>query len=325
MSASGSAAPRRDEAPAAAAPGAAAGGEVAALRVPAAMVPAPAAMVPAPAAVAPAPAPMAPAVPVVPAAVVPVPETPAVPAATGPRSRTSGWLLPTLRRLLRDDPAVVGNLLIRLVPAQPLVVAGPVSYDIALTGAGCLAVTVRDDRVRLDVLGAPRPSAEVDFRIEGDLEALARLVLYGRVRRRISRRVARIRGDRRAFAALHWLVREPLGLRELHAAGLRLDPELALRLVANMIEPAWTAGQRFTVGHESASAGGRVYLFVRDGERPRVSRQPPLGPVATTIRCPDERLLALLAGESGVEIPLRGAAAPVVLVRDWIARAQRDS
>ncbi|MDQ6774828.1 MAG: hypothetical protein M3071_01105, partial [Actinomycetota bacterium] len=249
------------------------------------------------------------------------------PAAT-PRARranTSRWLLHALKGLLREDPAMVGKFVVRLVPAQCLVVAGSVSYDIALGERGCVAVTVRDDRIHFDVLSGPRSLDAVDFRIEGDLAALGRLVLYGSLRRRFSRRVARVRGDRRAFAALGWLVREPLGLHELCAAGLRLDPELTFLLVAYMIDASWTAGERFTVGHQAPGDAGRVYLFVRDGARPRVSRQPPIDPVATTIRCPDEQLLALLAGGSEGEIQVSGEAKPIALLSDWIARAQRDS
>ncbi|HEY5316726.1 MAG TPA: hypothetical protein VIJ20_02010, partial [Solirubrobacteraceae bacterium] len=212
-----------------------------------------------------------------------------------------------------------------LLPAQGLVVAGPVRYDIVLDGGDCWAVTGTGDEVCVEVLDTPRPLEEVDFRIEGDLAGLGRLLLYRPLRRRLSRRVARLRGDRRAFSALEWLVREPVGLPELHASGISLEPELALLLVAQMIDPSWTAGERFTIGHESPGAGGRVYLLIRDGARPRVSHEPPLGPVATTIRCPDERLLPLLAGEDDVDVALRGATAPVALVRAWIARAQRDS
>jgi hypothetical protein len=111
----------------------------------------------------------------------------------------------------------------------------------------------------------------------------------------------------------------------MHAAGVRLDPELALLLVAHMIDRSWTAGKRFTVGHESPGGGDRVYLLVRDGAPPRVSREPPLGPVATTIRCSDERLMTLLSGGSAPGAVVRGAAAPVILLREWIARAQRES
>jgi len=255
-----------------------------------------------------------------------VPRAPAAtPAVTGRPPAPARWLHPALKRMLREDPAAVGSVVVRLLPAQRLVAAGPVRYDIALADAGCLAVTMRNDKVRLKVRSTPRPLDEVDFRIEGDLAALGRLLVYGSLRRRLSRRVARVRGERRALSALDWLIREPHSLRELYNAGVRLEPELALGLVASMIEPSWTVGERFAVGHEPPGGGDRVYLLVREGERPRVSRVPPLGPVASTIRCPDEQLLAVLAGAGKVEVTVRGAAARVLLLREWIARAQRDS
>jgi hypothetical protein len=257
-------------------------------------------------------------------AALPAPAAP-VPGRPPRRTKTSRWLLRALRSMLRDDPAAVGKLVVRLVPAQCLVVAGPVSYDIALSGRGCVAVTVRDEVVRLDMLSNPRSLDEVDFRVEGDLEALGRLLVYGSWRRRFSRRVARVRGNRRAFAAWDWLVREPLGLQELCGAGLRLDSELTFLLVAYMIDRSWTAGERFTVGHEAPGGSGRLYLLIRDGERPRVSRRPPLGPVATTIRCTDDELLSVLAGGPEGEIQVRGAREPIALLCEWIARAQRDS
>ena len=243
-----------------------------------------------------------------------------------PRDRPTGrWLLRALKRLLREDPAAVGRLVIHLLPAQILVSGGAIRYDIALSGAGCWAVTVTGGEVRLAVLAARRESGEVAFTVEGDMAELGRLLVYGRMRRRLSRRVARVRGDRSRLVSLDRLVREPLGLGELYAAGVRLDPELVLLLVAYMIDPSWTAAERFTVGHESPGGGGRVYLLVRDGTRPRVSHEPPLGPVTTTIRCADERLLAVLTGGSEAGDTVRGAAAPLTLLSRWIARAQRDS
>jgi hypothetical protein len=230
-----------------------------------------------------------------------------------------------LKRLLREDPALVGELILRLLPAQALVVSGTLRYDIALGGGDCRAVTVSDGTVHLTAGRAPRSLTGLDFRIEGDLAGLGRLLLYGALRRRLSRRVARVRGDRRALAALDRLVREPVALSELYRAGVRLEPALALALVAGMIEPTWTVGERFAVGHESPEGRGGVYLLVRDGERARVSRRPPLGPVATTIRCTDAALLSLLAGESAGEVAVRGANRPAALVCGWIARAQRDS
>jgi DNA-binding protein H-NS len=246
----------------------------------------------------------------------------ALPAAPAPPPPPP-WLRNALRNLLREDAAIVGRLVIGLLPAQGLVASGTIRYDIAFSPGDCRAVTVSQGEVHLVAHREPRRLDEVDFRIEGDLAGLGRLLLYGSLRRRFSRRVARVLGERRALAALDGLVRVQVPLSALHAAGVRLAPELAFQLAAGMIDPAWTAGERFTIGHQSAGARGRVYLLVRDGERVRVSREPPLGPVASTIRSTDEELVAFLAG--GPEIEVRGATQPVALLCAWIARAQRES
>jgi hypothetical protein len=239
-----------------------------------------------------------------------------------PRAAAAPWLRPTLKRLLREDPAIAGRLVTHLLPAQRLV-AGPIRYDLVLGDAGCLAVTVRDDEVRVDLRHEPRPVSECPFRIEGDLAGLGRLLVYGPLRRRLWRGVAAVRGGRGALGALEALVAEPLSLRELDAAGVRLDPGLTLQLVAGMIDPSWTEGERFTLGHESRGSAGRAYLLVRDGARVCVSRSAPLGPVASTVLCPDGQLLTLLAGGSPSEATVLGAAGPVARLRDWIARAER--
>jgi len=234
----------------------------------------------------------------------------------------ASWLEPTMKRLLRESPAIAGSVAIQLLPAQHLV-SGPVRYDLALGDAGCLAVTVEEGQVRVERFSEPRPLGEVGFRIEGDLAGLGRLLVYGALRRRLSRRVARVRGDRAMLRALADLVRAPLGLDELDSSGVRLDPRLALQLVACMIDVSWTRGERFTLGHESRGGEDRAYLLVRDGATARVLCRPPLGPVTTTIRCAPEQLLTLLAGGSASEVTVLGAAEPLALLRAWVARAER--
>ena len=244
--------------------------------------------------------------------------------ATGPAApapATAPWLRPAMRRVLSDDPTIAGKIALHLLPAQTLV-AGPVRYDLVI-GPTCLTVTLANDRVAVEVVAEPRPLSDVDFRIEGDLAGLGRLLVCGALRRRCSRQVARVRGNRRALRTLKALLREPLTLRELHAAGVQLDPELAFHLIAGMIEPSWTVGERFTLGHETRGGDRREYLLVRDGARPCVSRHPPLGPVASTILCPDEQLFPLLAGGSAPEGTVLGRAEPVAQLREWIARAER--
>ena len=112
---------------------------------------------------------------------------------------------------------------------------------------------------QVDLGDTPRPLSEVDFQLVGDLASIARLLAAGPVRRRLGRLalrhpMARIRGDRSRFPALEHLIDAPLTLGQLHAAGVRLDPVLALTLAALMIEPEWTAGERFTIAHREPSA-----------------------------------------------------------------------
>jgi hypothetical protein len=216
-------------------------------------------------------------------------------------------------------------VILQLLPAQHVVSPGSLRYDLNLTGRGCVAVIVQDAGTSVEHVGAPRASAEVDFRVDGDLAGVARLLTAGPIRRRFGWSVAKIPFGRPASVALRELARAPLGLIELDAAGVRLDAAAALRLVSLMIDPHWTAGERFTIGHESGVGHReRSYLQVRDGRRPLTSSEPPLGPVATTIVCPPEVLITVLAArERGVAAAVRGAIRPLALIQQWIARAQQ--
>src|SRR5204863_5876147 len=122
----------------------------------------------------------------------------------------------------------------------------------------------------------------------GDAANVARLLAVGPVRRRIpSRRRARIRGERRRLVALDHLVGARLGVPDLIAAGVRLEPALALTLAATAIEPGWTAGERFTIAHRDTTATApEAYPHVRDGRAPLVPTGVPHGPVPTALVCP---------------------------------------
>jgi hypothetical protein len=136
-------------------------------------------------------------------------------------------------------------------------------------------------------------------------------------------RVARIRGDRSRLPALEHLLKAPLSLSQLRAAGVRFDPLLALTVAAAMIEPEWTAGERFTIGHrEAAVPAPDAYLHVLGGRPPRATAEPPHGPVATVIVCPGEELPGVLADEPGARFALEGEDRPLALVRQWLDRAQ---
>ncbi len=244
----------------------------------------------------------------------------ALPPATNP------WLHPVLKRLTARDPVTAGRLLIGLLPAQGALHPAAIAYDLVLGDRECIQVTLGDPPATAQIVAAeePRADSEVAFRVTGGYAELARLAFGGRLRERLRRGGARVIGDRGPVRALIGLERAQLGLEQLYDAGVRLDPTLAFMLAAATVEPRWTVSERFTIAHESGVPAERAtYLHVRRGEALTVSDTPPLGPVATTIVCSGELVLAVLAGELGVDATIQGDSAPLLALLGWLERAQR--
>ncbi|HUO73288.1 MAG TPA: hypothetical protein VMU39_21135 [Solirubrobacteraceae bacterium] len=245
-------------------------------------------------------------------------------AVPSPASRP--WLAPVLRGMLERDASAAGRLVIALLPAQRLVEQGPVSYDLMLAEDGCVQVTVSGTDARIERGESLRPAEAVRFSLTTDLPGLARFVATGKARPGLLRRsYARVGGDRDAARALTRLVSVPLSVSELIAAGVVLDPPLTLSVVALMIEPAWTVGERFALAYRPLAAAPseiQAHLAVRDGAAAAAGEGPPADALATTIACAPEDLLAVLDGAivAGAEIgpDLR----PLTLVRNWMKRAQ---
>jgi hypothetical protein len=239
------------------------------------------------------------------------------------------WLRPVFGTLTARDPAAAGRLVLALLPAQRAADPHPVAYDLVLGDLATARVTVWSGAMRVELGDTPRPMAEIDFQLTGDLASIARLLVAGRVRRLVARRLhmgrklARVKGDRHRLAALEQLVDAPLTLKQLHAAGVTPDPVLALTLAELMIEPEWTAGERFTIGYrEPPAPSPSAYFHIRDGKPPMVTEEPPHGPVAAVIVRPADELLAVLAGEFGEDVAIEGDPAPLALVSQWLDRAQ---
>jgi hypothetical protein len=90
-----------------------------------------------------------------------------------------------------------------------------------------------------------------------------------------------------------------------------------------MIEPEWTAGERFTIAHRGPPApSSDAYLHVRSANPPLAATEPPHGPVATVIVCPPDDLLAVLAGDPSASLRIEGDGRPLTLARQWLDRAQ---
>lgn len=248
----------------------------------------------------------------------------APPLAPLPAAPPAPWLTAALQRLLAEEPQAAGQLAVGLLAAQAMAAERPLRCDLVLAGRGCYALDVVPGApAAVTARPAPRPRGERDLRIAGDAAGIARL-LHGR--RALLRRPARVRGRRSALRVLRELARAPLGVRDLGAAGVPLEPALALRLIALAIEPGATRGERFAIAH-APLAGGPVdaWLRIADGAAPAVALHAPPEPTRLTLRCTRGALLALLAGvepapgESGA---LDGDERVLALVRGWIAATE---
>jgi hypothetical protein len=243
-------------------------------------------------------------------------------AATPPAA--TDWLWPIFRTWTREDPLRAGQLLLHLLPAWPAVHPLPVACDLILGDRACVQVTVGAGNVDVRHAETPRRPEDVHFQARADLARLARTIAAGRMRRRLGRRMARVTGDHEAFGRLGLLVHTRLTLSELHAAGVRLDPEFVFSLIARMIEPAWTVGERFTLAHQlPGTATATVHLEVRDGAPVSTAAGPPPGPPDTTVIAPADTLPAALATASPPpQISVEGRSEPLVRMAEWLERAQ---
>jgi hypothetical protein len=242
------------------------------------------------------------------------------PAPPAPQDATRAWLWPIFQSLVREDPLFAGQLILHLLPAWREVHPLPVAYDLILGDRACVQVTVGAGTVDVRHTEAPRRREDVHFQITGDLERLARSVGAGRLRRRLGRGMARVSGDHEAFGRMGLLVRAPLTLARLHEAGVRLDPVLAFRLAARMIDPAWTVGERFTIAHrlpDTTTAG--AHLVVKDGAPVSAGEGEPPGPADATIIAPVDAFPGALAASAGATA---GPPQPLAQLAAWLERAQ---
>ncbi len=257
------------------------------------------------------------------AAAVPSPaEPPSVAAPAAPVTVDRAWLRPVFAALARTVPERAGRLLVDLLPAQQAVDPTPVAYDLVLGKRdGCVRVTVDDPGSRVVVDDEPRPRKEVDFRISGDYDALARLIAAGRLRRRFGWGLARVRGKRSRLAAFDALLDTRLSFGGLHQAGVRMHPRTALTVVAELIDPAWTAGANFVLGYD-APPEKTVYLVIANGAAVAVSDDAPQGRAATSISGPAGSFELVLAGGRDERTVVIGDDEPLALLREWVNRAQ---
>jgi hypothetical protein len=229
------------------------------------------------------------------------------------------------RTLCRRDPALAGRLAISLLGMERIAYPHPIAFDLLLgSGGGCIQVTSSETRTEVVAEPTARPLEQVGFRVVGGPDRLARLLVAGRLRRRLGFGVARVRGDRDGLAALEALLALPLDLPALVDGGMLSDSATMLALVAAMVRPEWTRGAHFAVGHRDGDSSPR-YLLFSGGRRPEITATPPAGPNPTVISCADRDLASVLSGAiapGSVAAEVVGDVAPLTQLQGWIKRAQ---
>jgi hypothetical protein len=245
----------------------------------------------------------------------PDPQAPAAPA--------TPWLEPVFKRLAERHPEAAGRLAVALLPAQPLVHPLPLTYDLVLSDIGCVAVTSAAGEARVELRDGPRPAEHTQLVVTGDLSGLGRLLARRWARRRARGGGARARGDKKALRAIRALVRAPVRLEQLYAAGFRPEPSLLLVLVSLMIRREWAHGEDFIVAHydvEAAEPGAA--LRVCDKQPVAAGAAADLRPGSTAVRCPPDALLPVLVGAPGTDALIEGDVRPLRVLQEWLKRAQ---
>jgi hypothetical protein len=253
----------------------------------------------------------------------PVPEDPEPASRAVALSATGPTLEFAFRRLVKRDAPAAGELLLDLLTLQRAAYPHPVAYDLVLgPGRGCVRVTVGEGRPSIERHGAARTREEIDFRVQGEPARIARLLTARGIWRRLGLRVARVRGRRDGLTALGALLTLPLDLAALGDGGAALRPGSVLALVAAMVDPAWTAGERFVVAHHDPGEHGTTYLEARDGQGLGTTRIAPAGRIAATITGPADALVTVLTGGTSDAAQITGDDGPLASLRTWVKRAQ---
>jgi hypothetical protein len=231
------------------------------------------------------------------------------------------WLEPIFRQLVRSDPERAGRLLVDLLPAQGAATGETVSFDLVLAPEHTIQVRTADGTAMIRRASSPRPIGEVDFQVVGAHAALARMLVAGPLRRRLSRRVARVRGQRAGVAALEALIGLRADLASLHRLGVRFEPRTAMVVYAALIDPALTIEERFSLAYAPAGED-LLFLLVRNGAPLVVTGVRPAGRIAATIAGPAGSFERVVAGEPTAATLMTGDERPIALLRKWVKRAQ---
>ena len=197
--------------------------------------------------------------------------------------------------MAREDPELAARLAIQALPAAAARIPGRLDYAMAVDGLGAWRVAVDNGRASVTPIEDGEAEDNLDFRLEMDPQALAELAAgAGPLGLMLSGRM-RIRGKRRRALRLRALSEAQPSMSEIVRSGGDVDPDLAYRSLPYLIDPEWTRGHSFVLASEIDDR--RWYVHVNDGERIRVTTEPPAAGPDCTLRMPGDVYRALVAGE----------------------------
>ena len=233
-----------------------------------------------------------------------------------------------LREMAREDPELAARLVLQTLPAAAAKIKGPLRYELTVTNFGTWTVVVDENGgARME----PGQNGEVDFALSMNPETLAQMAAGANPMRLMLGGKVRIRGKRRRALALRAMGDgSDLSMADALAGGATLDADAVYRSLAYMVDPEWTRGHSFTIAYEVVGeGGGRWFVHVNDGERLRVTTEPPAGPVAATTRVSLETFTGLMSGQITPAQSMReqraeieGEIYPIVMLGRWIDRSQ---
>jgi hypothetical protein len=244
--------------------------------------------------------------------------TPEAPEQVGHRLRGA------LVRLAREDPLSAGRILAALLPAQAVILKRAADYDLTIHEVGTFAITVAGGRAWVKPVERPRGRRNAEFHVAAGAQALAEILNGAPPRLKRFSGPQRVSGrKRRSKPVLSALVSARISFAEALNAGVELDVELVMAVLAHVIDPAWTRGHTFTV--EQRVGDTSWFIVARDAGGVGVTRTPPATSPQGTVRLTPDAFRSLLRGEPappGQRPAVRGDRLAVAHVKAWTDRAR---
>jgi len=242
----------------------------------------------------------------------------AVPERAGHRLRGA------LVRLAREDPLTAGRILAALLPAQAVILERAADYDLTIREVGTFAITVAGGRAWVKPVDRPRGRRNAEFHVAAPAQALAEILDGAPPRLRRFSGPQRVSGRRRrSRPVLAALARSRISFDDILKAGVQLDAELVMAVLAHVIDPAWTRGHAFTVEQRIGQASW--FIVARDAGGVGVTRTPPAGGHQARVMLTADAFQCLLRGEpapAGERPTVRGDRLAVAHLKAWTDRAR---